>query len=57
LELNPELAAAYGGRGLVYKQLGQTEQAIADFERLLELTDNPQWHQMAEEQLRELRGE
>lgn len=34
-----------------------TEQAIADFERLLELTDNPQLRQIAEEHLRELEGE
>lgn len=57
LELNPKLAEAYGNRGLAYKAMGQVEKAIADFERVLELTDNPQLRQTAEQQLHELRGE
>jgi hypothetical protein len=37
--------------------MGRTEQAIADFERFLELSTDPYWRQQAEQQLRELRGE
>ena len=55
IELNPESARGYCIRGGTYKKMGQAEKAIADFERFLELTNDPQWRQMAEQQLRQLR--
>jgi tetratricopeptide (TPR) repeat protein len=57
LELAPEFAQTYGNRGLVYKAMGKTEEAIADLERFLELSDNPQWRQMIEQHLTELKGQ
>jgi tetratricopeptide (TPR) repeat protein len=57
LELDPEFAQVYGNRGLVYKAMGQTQKAIADLERFLELSDNPQWRQMIEQHLADLKQE
>jgi regulator of sirC expression with transglutaminase-like and TPR domain len=37
--------------------MGQTEKAIADLERFLELSDNPQWRQMIEQHLADLKQE
>ena len=33
LRLNPELAEAYGTRGLLYHQLGNSQQAMEDLQR------------------------
>jgi tetratricopeptide (TPR) repeat protein len=57
LELEPGFAQVYGNRGLVYKALGDTEKAIADLEHFLEVSDNPEWQQMIEQQLAELKQE
>ena len=57
LALKPGFSQIYGNRGLVYKAMGETEKAIADLERFLELSDNPQWREMIEPQLAELKGE
>ena len=57
LALKPGFAQVYGNRGLVYKALGDTEKAIADLERFLEMSDNPEWQQVIEQQLAELKGE
>jgi tetratricopeptide (TPR) repeat protein len=45
---------AYYNRGDAYKQKGEKEKAIADFEKFLELSDDPNWRQQAEEQLKAL---
>ena len=57
LALKPDFAQVYGNRGLVYKAMGDTEQAIADLERFLEMSDNPEWREMIEQQLAELKQE
>jgi tetratricopeptide (TPR) repeat protein len=57
LELAPEFAQVYGNRGLVYKAMGKTEEAIADLEQFIELSDNPEWRQMIEQHLAELKGQ
>jgi tetratricopeptide (TPR) repeat protein len=45
------------GRGIVHRELGNTEAAIADFERVLELSDDSYWREQAEQHLAELRAE
>ena len=59
LELNPRLANAYLNRGLsrVYGRLGTRDEAIADFERYLELGRNGYWRIEASNQLMRLRRE
>jgi tetratricopeptide (TPR) repeat protein len=57
LALKPDFAQVYGNRGLVYKAMGDTEKAVADLERFLEMSDNPEWQEMIEQQLAELKGE
>ena len=52
--LDPEFALAYYNRGLAYEEQGKKAEAIADFEKLLTLTDNPQLREMAREQIEEL---
>jgi len=56
IHLNPEYAYAYNNRGLAYKELGQKAEAIADFEKSITLSDNPQWIEMARQQIEELSG-
>jgi tetratricopeptide (TPR) repeat protein len=45
---------AYNNRGLAYMQKGEKEKSIADFEKVLELTNDTYWRQQAEEQLETL---
>jgi regulator of sirC expression with transglutaminase-like and TPR domain len=52
IALKPDLVEAYLNRGLVYSQMGEEEKAIADFQKVLELTDDPTWRRIAEEELR-----
>ena len=47
IRLNPEYASAYMNRGLSYKQIGKKDEALADFEKVITLADNPQWIEMA----------
>ena len=54
IELDPNLAMAYGNRALAYKQQGKKAEAIADFEKFITLTDNPQWIEMARQEIEEL---
>lgn len=54
---NPDLAEAYFSRGVVYRRLGQIKKAIADLERVLELSSDPSLRAKAEQHLRELRGD
>ena len=37
IELEPENATAYRGRGVAYNESGDPDQALADFERAIEL--------------------
>jgi len=57
IELNPANAEAYYNRGLASKELGEKERAIADFEKFLTLTDNPERQEQAKRQIEELRQE
>jgi tetratricopeptide (TPR) repeat protein len=40
IELDPDFSGAYFNRGLVYRNAGDLEQAIANFEQYLELAPN-----------------
>ena len=57
LELAPSLADAYLNRALarVYGQIGAPAEAIADFERYLELGHNGYWRMEAHNQIKRLR--
>jgi tetratricopeptide (TPR) repeat protein len=54
LDIDPEQTHAYFNRGLAYKGLGLIEEAIADFERFIILTDNTTWIEMATEEIESL---
>jgi tetratricopeptide (TPR) repeat protein len=55
IKLEPDYADAYYNRGLAHKMRGEKDEAIRDFERVLELSEDEYWRNEAEEQLRELR--
>ncbi len=62
IAIEPDYALAYANRGTAYKQLwlqGEPtrEKAIADFEKVLELIDDPTWRTNTENDLKELRAE
>ena len=54
IHLNPKDAVAYNSRGNAYKLQGKKAKAIADFEKFITLTDNPQWVEIARQQIEEL---
>lgn len=54
IELAPHWAEAHFNRGLAYKLHGDRSQAIADFQRYLEIGRDAFWLGAAERQLREL---
>ena len=54
IRLKPENAITYRYRGTAYKEQGKKAEAIADFKKFISLTDNPQWIQMARQQIEEL---
>jgi tetratricopeptide (TPR) repeat protein len=54
IKLNPSFDAPYFNRGLAYKERGRITEAIADFEKFITLTDNPQWIEDAMQQIGEL---
>jgi len=54
IRLNPNLAMAYNNRGTAYKLKGKKAEAIADFKKVITLTNNPQWIEMARQQIEEL---
>jgi len=54
IRLDPQHAEAYYNRGLTYSYLGKKSVAIADFEKFITLSDNPQWIEMARQQIEEL---
>ena len=54
IRLNPKHAQAYLGQAVAYGRLGKKAEAIAEFEKCITLTDNPQWIEMARQQIEEL---
>jgi len=54
IRLNPKDAIAYNSRSNAYKLQGKKAEAIADFEKFITLTDNPQWVEIARQQIEEL---
>lgn len=54
IELDPNLATVYFNRGFAYRELGNRAEAIADFEKFITLTDNPEWIEMVGRQIEEL---
>ena len=52
----PDFAIAYYSRGLVYRNRGETDKAIADFQKTVELSGGDALQDLAEEQLGELQG-
>ena len=54
IELDPNMAESYYNRGWAYKEQGKNAEAIADFEKFITLTDNPQWIEMARQEIEEL---
>jgi len=55
IELDPSLFEAYWNRAWAYTLQGKNAKAIADFEKFITLTDNPQWIEMAGQQIKELK--
>jgi len=55
LELDPNLAQAYYNRGRAYQALGDREKAIADFQKVLEISQDADLRQRAQQHLDELR--
>ena len=53
IQLDPQ-GANYMGRGMAYQALGETEQAIADFQKCLTLNPNAETRQEVEAYLQEL---
>lgn len=54
IKLDPNNAGSYCDRGDVYRQMGENELTIADFEKCLELAQDPSTIQMAQQALEEL---
>ena len=54
IHLDPQDAVAYNNRGNAYKLQGKKAEAMADFEKLITLTDNPRWVEIARQQIEEL---
>lgn len=57
IELAPSWAEAHFNRGLAYKLNGNREQAIADFQRYLQIGRDTYWLDAARRQLRELEAD
>jgi len=54
VDIAPDAADAYFNRGLNYKAQGEKAEALTDFQKLITLTDNPEWVAMAKEEIEEL---
>ena len=54
IKLNPNLAQAYYGLGLIDSNKGDKNKAINNFKNFLELSNNSLLRKQAEEQLKEL---
>lgn len=57
IALDPEDALTYANRGFAYAEQGEYGRAIEDYERLLELSDDPDLRAAAERMLEDLRNE
>jgi len=54
IRLNPKDAVFYFNRGSTNKLHGKKGEAEADFKKFITLTDNPQWVEIARQQIDEL---
>jgi Flp pilus assembly protein TadD len=54
IQLKPDDARAYLLRGAAWAEKGETDKAIADFKKVLDLSDDPQLRRYAEGQLQAL---
>jgi len=54
IRLNPDYTKAYYNRGLAYRLLGKKTEAITNFKVFITLTENPEWIEMASQQIEEL---
>jgi len=57
IRLDPKNPAAYFIRGSTYKALGQINDANKDFEKVLEISTDPDLVKSAEEELEQLKGQ
>lgn len=57
IRLDSKDAVAYFNRGNAYKLQGKKAKAMADFEKLVTITDNPQWVKIARQQIKELQSQ
>ncbi len=55
IELDPEYADAYYYRGLAYDKSGEVAKAISDYEKCIELSNDPEVVKSAQELLDKLR--
>ena len=51
----PQYADCYLYRGQTYRAMGLKDEALADFEKVIELTKNPEWIQAAKQGIEEVR--
>ena len=54
IAIDPHLAAPYFNRASTYEALGKNDNAIADFKRFIELSDNKEWKKTAQQLLDKL---
>ena len=59
IRLNPDYADAYGNRGLIKKERGEKQEALADFRKASELYQqqgNTEWYNKSLDRIRGLGG-
>ena len=56
IELEPERAEAWFNRALARQVMGDVEGALADFERYLEVGEDPMWREISRRQAENLQG-
>lgn len=54
ISLNPQFTEVYYSRSITHREQGKKAEATADFKKFIGLTDNPQWIEMARQQIDEL---
>ena len=54
IRLDTQYVEAYNNRAWSYKLQGKKTEALADFRKFISLTNNPQWIEMAKQQIEEL---
>ena len=57
IELDPNLAMAYIHRADAYIKQGKKAEAIGDLEVFITLTDNPEWIEIARQEIEALQGQ